>query len=190
MRLPADSMRSASFAGFGTAGGELEGVRTVRPGQRSATCRCQAGAFRTGRLLGPVRTTMPHLGSGKDHHRMSTREHLYFHTRQSPPAFAAAIAPGLGMAVIRGGYGAIRLSRPLPDGGAAGGELRANELADPAEPSFLDVFPLVRSRSVTADGSWPRRGRCSPNWPGCRRRRSLWCAVTTSYSASPIAARA
>ncbi|GIE29041.1 hypothetical protein Ait01nite_020860 [Actinoplanes italicus] len=80
---------------------------------------------------------------------MSTQEHVYFHSRHSPPEFAAAIAPAIGMAVIRGGRGETFLSRPLPGGGAVGGELRANELAGPGEPSFLDVFPLVLDLGIT-----------------------------------------
>jgi hypothetical protein len=80
---------------------------------------------------------------------MSTQEHLYFHSRHAPSAFAAGVAPAVGMAVIRGRHGETFLSRPLPGGGAVGGELRANEPADPGEPSFLDVFPLVLDLGVT-----------------------------------------
>ncbi|WP_093622259.1 hypothetical protein [Actinoplanes philippinensis] len=80
---------------------------------------------------------------------MSTQEHVYFHAEHSVAEFAAVIGPAVGMAVIRGGRGETFLSRPLPDGGAVGGELRANELADPAEPSFLDVFPLVLDLGIT-----------------------------------------
>ncbi|MEU8656187.1 hypothetical protein [Actinoplanes philippinensis] len=80
---------------------------------------------------------------------MSTQEHVYFHSEHSAAEFAAVIGPAVGMAVIRGGRGETFLSRALPDGGAVGGELRANELADPAEPSFLDVFPLVLDVGIT-----------------------------------------
>jgi hypothetical protein len=80
---------------------------------------------------------------------VSTQEHVYFHSEHSAAAFAAEIGPAVGMAVIRGGRGETFLSRPLPDGGAVGGELRANELADPVEPSFLDVFPLVLDLGIT-----------------------------------------
>jgi hypothetical protein len=80
---------------------------------------------------------------------LSTQEHVYFHSGRSAAEFAAEIGPAVGMAVIRGGRGEIFLSRPLPDGGAVGGELRANELADPGEPSFLDVFPLVLDLGIT-----------------------------------------
>ncbi|MEU4158162.1 hypothetical protein [Actinoplanes sp. NPDC026670] len=80
---------------------------------------------------------------------MSTQEHVYFHSGHSAADFAAEIGPAVGMTVIRGGRGEIFLSRPLPDGGAVGGELRANELADPGEPSFLDVFPLVLDLGIT-----------------------------------------
>ncbi|MEU4624431.1 hypothetical protein AB0G04_31200 [Actinoplanes sp. NPDC023801] len=80
---------------------------------------------------------------------MSSREHVYFQSRHTPAEFAAAIAPALGMTVIRGGRGETFLSRPLPDGGAVGGELRVNELADPGEPSYLDVFPLVLELGIT-----------------------------------------
>ena len=86
---------------------------------------------------------------------MSDLEHVYFLSRSSPPAFAAEIAGPVGMTVIRGERGETYLSRPSPEGGAMGGELRRNDLADPEEPSFLDVFPLVLDLGVTGAG----RGR-------------------------------
>lgn len=86
---------------------------------------------------------------------MSTREHVYFHSHRSPSEFAAEFAGAVGMTVLRGEHGETYLSRPLPDGGELGGELHANDLADPEEPSFLDVFPLVLDVGVTVPG----RGR-------------------------------
>jgi hypothetical protein len=80
---------------------------------------------------------------------LSTQEHIYFHSGRSAAEFAAEIGPAVGMTVIRGGRGVTFLSRPLSDGGAVGGELRANELADPGEPSFLDGFPLVLDLGIT-----------------------------------------
>ncbi|MDI6105297.1 hypothetical protein QLQ12_42620 [Actinoplanes sp. NEAU-A12] len=81
---------------------------------------------------------------------MSTQEHVYFHSLRPPPDFAAEIAPAVGLTVIRGGNGETFLSRPLPESGAVGGELHVNDLADPGEPSFLDVFPLVLDLGITA----------------------------------------
>lgn len=86
---------------------------------------------------------------------MSTQEHFYFHSQHGPPEFAAAIAPTVGMTVIRGNGGETYLSRPLPDGGQIGGELHVNDLVDDDEPSFLDVFPLVLDLGITVPG----RGR-------------------------------
>jgi hypothetical protein len=80
---------------------------------------------------------------------LSTQEHVYFHSGRGAAEFAAEIGPAVGMAVIRGVRGETFLSRPLSDGGAVGGELRPNELADPGEPSFLDVFPLVLDVGIT-----------------------------------------
>lgn len=86
---------------------------------------------------------------------MSTREHVYFHSHHGPPRFAAEIAPAVGMTVIQGENGGVYLSRPLRDGGHVGGELRTNDLIEPGEPSFLDVFPLVLELGTTVPG----RGR-------------------------------
>ncbi|WP_430783170.1 hypothetical protein [Actinoplanes sp. G11-F43] len=86
---------------------------------------------------------------------MSTQEHVYFQADHGPPRFAAEIAPVVGMTVIRGDGGETYLSRPLPDGGQVGGELHANDLVEPGEPSFLDVFPLVLDVGITIPG----RGR-------------------------------
>lgn len=86
---------------------------------------------------------------------MSDLEHVYFRSPHSPADFAAEIAGVVGMRVIRGEHGETYLSRPLPEGGAMGGELHTNDLVDPAEPSFLDVFPLVLDLGVTVPG----RGR-------------------------------
>src|SRR4051812_48704481 len=79
---------------------------------------------------------------------MSTQEHIYIDTSERPAELAGRLADALGMSVTRGDDAEVYLSRPALDGsGNVGGELYANDTADPdaapEEESLLDSFPIV-----------------------------------------------
>src|SRR3712207_3772723 len=73
---------------------------------------------------------------------MSVQEHLFLRTGLRAEEAARRLAQALAMTLTRDVQDRVHVSRPV-GGGQVGGEVYANDLADPTEGSLLDVHDTI-----------------------------------------------